>query len=169
MCLQASIQPPALDRLGEVRRADALFAGQVGDRAGATEDKDLTVWFDANGAPMGSVLPDPGNQDITLTASIQDADEPDSQYEVTAYHDVVRDGEIALAPFAAAVDPSDTEAVACRRVSSGSVGATSDTTPSTTRLSVPGARASCVCECGALSRARRFAFNAAETAASARR
>lgn len=63
-------------------------------RCFATEDKNLSIWFEIDGQPMGSVIPDSGTKDLVVKVRIEDGDEPSSRYDVELYRDLVADGKL---------------------------------------------------------------------------
>jgi hypothetical protein len=52
------------------------------------------VWFEIDGAVMGSHVADPGEKEVAITVKIDDPDETDSQYTIHHYQDKVGDGEL---------------------------------------------------------------------------
>lgn len=86
---------------GPLSRAGVLTALKEG-RAFASEDPHLKVWFSVNGAPMGTVLPDPGDADLTFMVRVTDAEETGSRYVATLFHEIPGDGEQPIA-----IDQSD--------------------------------------------------------------
>jgi DNA uptake protein ComE-like DNA-binding protein len=64
-------------------------------RCFATEDSNLSLWFELGGALMGSRLPDMGNVKLPLVVKVRDGDERDSRYKVEVFHDIVGDGKPA--------------------------------------------------------------------------
>jgi len=64
-------------------------------RCFATEDKNLSLWFELGGAPMGTQLADMGTTNLPIVVKVIDRDESDSRYEVEVYRDIIGDGEVA--------------------------------------------------------------------------
>jgi hypothetical protein len=81
--------------LDEPLTRDSLLRGLKAGRCFATEDKDLSVWFELNGKPMGSIVPDPGSGALTFLVTVRDLSEPGSHYQVELFGDKIRDGKLA--------------------------------------------------------------------------
>jgi hypothetical protein len=64
-------------------------------RCFATEDKNLSLWFELGGSPMGTQLPDMGPASLTVKVKVRDGDESGSKYTVEVYRDLVGDGDPA--------------------------------------------------------------------------
>jgi hypothetical protein len=81
---------------GALSREGVLTALKEG-RAFASEDPHLRVWFSVNGAPMGTVLSDPGESDLSFMVRVTDDQEPGSRYVATLFHEIPGDGELPIA------------------------------------------------------------------------
>ena len=79
---------------GPFNRQSLLMALRAG-RTFATEDQNLSVWFEIDGQPMGSILPDPGDKSFTITVRVDDDNEPNSRYNIEVYRDIIGDGPLA--------------------------------------------------------------------------
>jgi hypothetical protein len=74
---------------------DAVMRALNKGRCFATEDKNLSLWFDVGGVPMGSTISDARTSSLTVTVKVWDEDEADSVYGVEVYRDAVGDGRLA--------------------------------------------------------------------------
>ena len=74
----------------------------------ATEDKNLSLWFELGGAVMGTRLPDMGSTNLPVVVKVIDKDENDSRYTVEVYRDVVGDGNLAKVFASGVVSAGDT-------------------------------------------------------------
>lgn len=81
--------------LDEPLSQSAMMTALDKGRCFATEDKNLSLWFELGGAPMGTQLPDMGSTNLPIVVKVSDRDERDSRYEVEVYHDIIGDGELA--------------------------------------------------------------------------
>lgn len=81
---------------GALSREAVLTALKAG-RTFASEDPHLKVWFSVNGAPMGTVLPDPGESDLSFMVRVSDDQEPGSRYIATLFREVPGDDELPIA------------------------------------------------------------------------
>jgi len=50
------------------------------------------VWFSISDQPMGSILADPGTTNLAFEISVKDEDEPQSEYQVDLFKEVIADG-----------------------------------------------------------------------------
>jgi hypothetical protein len=81
--------------LDEPLSQSAMMQALDKGRCFASEDKNLSLWFELAGVPMGTQLPDMGSTNLPIIVKVNDRDEHDSRYEVEVYHDIIGDGEIA--------------------------------------------------------------------------
>lgn len=81
--------------LDEPLSKNALLRALKAGRSFATEDKDLRIWFELNGSPMGSKVPDAGTGTLTFTVIVTDPTEPNSRYQVELMKDTIHDGMLA--------------------------------------------------------------------------
>ena len=81
---------------GALTREAVLTALKEG-RAFASEDPHLKVWFSVNGAPMGTVLSDPGESDLSVMVRVTDDQETGSRYIATLFHEIPGDEQPPIA------------------------------------------------------------------------
>ncbi|MEI7902546.1 MAG: CehA/McbA family metallohydrolase [bacterium] len=74
---------------------NALMRSLSEGRCFATEDKNLSLWFELGGAPMGARLADMGTTNLPVVVKVSDRDETNSNYSVELYRDTVGDGKPA--------------------------------------------------------------------------
>lgn len=74
---------------------EALARALSEGRCFATEDSNLSLWFELGGAAMGSRLPETGDAKLPLIVKVRDGDEGESRYAVEVFHDIVGDGKPA--------------------------------------------------------------------------
>jgi len=80
---------------GPLTKQSLLRALQA-NRTYASEDRNLTVWYTINGQPMGSRIADTGDQDLTISVNITDADEPTATYVVRLLRETIGDDDLPV-------------------------------------------------------------------------
>jgi hypothetical protein len=81
--------------LDEPLSQSAMMQALDKGRCFASEDKNLSLWFELGGATMGTQLPDMASASLPIVVKVSDSDEHDSRYEVEVFHDIIGDGETA--------------------------------------------------------------------------